>query len=225
MLHLVHPPSAHAFSIISINIRSLPAHTRDLLSDPNFLQAGIMHICETRTAQPPLMLHDLLQLPSAFIPVGDGSPGSALFVHPTLHPFLRPDLNRAVHLAHVDILTAVLHDIALIFVYRSPARPLHSAITSIEEAVSAASHITPRVFLMGDFNVNLLCDDARSASWLQRMQSIGMQQLLRVQPTHDNGAMLDHIWASPAAAHVSRACGVLDVIWSDHKAVVCDVHM
>jgi hypothetical protein len=203
-------------------VRSLAAHLQDVCSDATLLQAGVLHVSEVRMRPAPLALGDLLLLPHAHVP-HDATPGSAVLVHPRLQPHVAAALTSTTSLPHVEIIRIVVGDVAMLFVYRAPNTPLQLALHDVAAAVAAVAAITRNVLLMGDVNVDLLRADAPASAWRGLMTSLQLRQGLSDRPTHDGRGMLDHIWCSSDLANRSCTCGVLDFVWTDHKAVVCDI--
>ena len=73
--------------------------------------------------------------------------------------------------------------------------------------------------LLGDFNINALCTD--SYSNLRHM--LTNYKLLLSQPTHLDGALLDHAYIADSFSGHKTTVVIKNIYFSDHDAVILQI--
>ena len=73
--------------------------------------------------------------------------------------------------------------------------------------------------LFGDFNINALCTDTYST--LRHM--LTNYKLLVSQPTHLDGALLDHVYIADSFSAHKTTVVIKTIYFSDHDAVILHI--
>ena len=73
--------------------------------------------------------------------------------------------------------------------------------------------------LFGDFNRNALCTDSYSNLW----HMLTNYKLLVSQPTHLDGALLDHVYIADSFSARKTTVVIKTIYFSDHDAVILHI--
>lgn len=215
------------------NVRSLPLHFPDILTDYNARASDILLITETRIPvrynSQDLQSSDFFCVYSPSQPDNFSSPGFA-----NVCAYIRrsaTDIRLTLHSSRVREFSDIncyrlerksMPPIFLIAVYRSPSNADFSAFLSdLAEVIAVAADTEnsglPSLFLCcGDFNINVLEASPRLQQLETFMQSAGCSLLSRA-PTTRYGSCLDHIWIQSSNTAASARIG--ESYWSDHMPV------
>ena len=97
-------------------------------------------------------------------------------------------------------------------------RPPNSSSLFLRNMKSWIDEKNPDI-LFGDFNVNALCTD--SYSNLRHM--LTNYKLLVSQPTHLDGALLDHVYIADSFSAHKTTVVIKTIYFSDHDAVILHI--
>ena len=97
-------------------------------------------------------------------------------------------------------------------------RPPNSPSLFLQNMKSWIDKKTPDI-LLGDFNINALCTD--SYSNLRHM--LTNYKLLVSQPTHLDGALLDHVYIADSFSGPKTTVVIKNIYFSDHDAVILHI--
>ena len=176
-------------TIALLNVRSLNAKLPDILSDNNMACASILCFCETWLSEShaPLQIfnhHTILRCDRQ----SDNNKGGVLM---SIDPHIKVTNTSTFCIGNCieGIVTKLMFpnasEVRLVLIYRSPSSPLNALVSNLSTIISQLSMSTLPILIMGDFNVDLLCDSTNN-TLLQMMLTNGFTQLVN-SPTNDSG--------------------------------------
>ena len=216
------------FKIFHANIRSLNAN-----GDSFFSFLGSLHdmpeifcLSETWLSENTMGLYSCKGY-SSFHTVGPGNGrgrGVSVFVDDRMSAVRLPELsvsNDTIETCAVKVTYNTLN-IIVICIYRPHSDSIPNFTSSLCEILSNSLLSQQKIFLLGDFNVNLLSDENNNILFKTELQSLAFASLIS-KPTRfppDNSSslpsLLDHIWTN-SMFNCSSGIVLTDV--SDHSPI------
>ena len=190
------------------NCRSLQKHIGDVKNDIYQVNVSVLALCETRVynAQakyniPGFKLHCSDRLTSTH--------GMAVY---------SKDQGLSVTTAIVqgiDLSVVMMDNLNVLFLYCPPKLATVARLAHVMTQLQANGTFQKQTILMGDFNQNVLGDNASVTRYLT--ENYNFTQLLNT-PTTDHGTCIDHIYINfmPTMLH---SYGTLESYYSDHKPI------
>ena len=216
------------FTILQLNIRSLPAHFNELLCTLRELpkQPDIIFLCETWLSDVSNSLYEIDGYSSfhEYRTTKNGG-GVSLYINSLLNPKYNPDIsvidNNFEFLGTSLIINNKLFNI--LSCYRPPAGNVNSFI---EKLYSILENLKGNVIIAGDQNICLLhaYNSNDSCKFLNLMVSNGFS-LCNNRPTRinyqniHNSSLIDHIWTNVNIS-LCKSYNLSNVIISDHMPIV-----
>jgi hypothetical protein len=222
-------PTDDSFSIGSININSLITKMSDfsVVLDNNGWNFNIFGISESRCHK--YQPHSLLNLPHYHDPVISYTSGMGDLHRVGLALYIRDDIafNRRIDLESRNIECIWIQfrlgnqKILLGQIYRHPSST-NVWFDDFSDMMDSVYYENCNVFLMGDFNLDLIGQQGYVRNWMSLYRSYQLFQLITL-PTHvlpsRNGTLIDHIYTNSSHLVCNTyvpMCGI-----SDHYPVVC----
>ncbi|XP_028418500.1 uncharacterized protein LOC114543885 [Dendronephthya gigantea] len=214
-LYMLNPTD---LKICYLNARSLHKHIEDIRKDINYTSADILIFTETRFREedPGEMYaiegHELFRNDDVS---NLNRPYHGTAVYSKLPMIIRYPCARNCHGIEVTIMKMVERpDLIIIGIYRSPTLALSSLLAAISTTLE--EHPSPRVIIIGDFNVNWLDEIERRSLYNLMINTNGLEQLI-TSSTTDNGTLIDHLYTNLIEKDIQA--GTLETYFSDHKAI------
>ena len=104
--------------------------------------------------------------------------------------------------------------IIVISVYRPPSTPIDVFMNNMLEIIAQFQNVP--TCIVGDFNEDVSITSNTCCFTMLRLQ--GFQQMVN-KPTHDSGAIIDHVYVSQTVntiKQMSQGC-----YYSDHDCIIC----
>ena len=194
-------------SVVSLNIRSLFKHQRDLLADYKVLQKDVICLQETWLHLEQEKNYCLAEHTSNFASVGKGK---------GLATFSKAQVEGNVSLVDINttfqLMTTQIKGISIISVYVS-SNSLN--LDSVVEFISQSQ--TEKCIIMGDFNFTPNTSNAIT----KQLQARNFVQLIK-SPTHKDGNILDHVYVSEALSD-SVSTDLHYTNYSDHQGLFVNI--
>ena len=112
------------------------------------------------------------------------------------------------------IKTCTHPNLTIIGVYRSPKVPISQLCSALRDIVH--DNASEKSVIIGDFNVNWLCETDRRPLCNAMIRDNTCVQLISDYTT-DNRTLIDHIYCKTTSQIVNS--GILETYFSDHKAI------
>ena len=206
----------NTFRLSHLNIRSLKSHYKDLASDSFLLKSDILGISETWFPHRGFILPELPafeEYNQFFASAGRGK-GVGLLVNDKMKVLY----TEKICLKSYQLLKAVLEDLSVIVIYRSPATNSHAML--IQSLIALIPDTSPTV-IMGDFNIDPKRDAAEYNNLVSAMGSRGFVQII-TRATHIKGHILDHMYLR----NIPNIDWQLHhPYWSDHDATCLQANL
>lgn len=217
--------------LVHLNIRSLLANIEEVRSD--LLDGSIDIVALSETWLHSQCSDSLLQVPNynlfrhdrlTKVPNGKTKRGGgiAVYIKTDFDVKLWPSLsvsNADLELFCVSCKLGSNKRINLFIVYRPPTGKLQAAIDFLNDSISEVRRQTSGdVVVMGDFNVDLLCNNAQSRSLTLFSTTSRINQLIEspTRITSTTNSLIDHIYTD--ITHLSSK-GTLDYSITDHLPI------
>ena len=194
-------------SIVSMNVRSLVKHQRDVLADYKVLQKDVICLQETWLYPEQEKNNSLADYTSNFASVGKGK---------GLATFTKPPVEGNVSLVDIhttfQLMSTQVKGIMLISVYIS------SNCSNLEAVVEFLSqNSSDKCIIMGDFNFT----PDSSNIITRQLQAWNIFQLIK-SPTHKDGNILDHVYVSKSLSALVSA-DIHYIYYSDHQGLFINI--
>jgi exonuclease III len=198
-------------SILSLNTRSLHAHMDDILNDYDTMQSNILCLQETYMA---LCLQNK-QFPNHNCISSYITHGVMILVkkHVTILEHIHFEEN------NVEMVLAKVFfngsKIAILNLYVAP----HATFSNILNVLSNALdhlHLNETIVIVGDFNIDMLQNNARTKELENYMCKYSFRFLLN-NTSHVQNTLIDHVWSNVPISQYNVF--ILDTYWSDHDTI------
>ena len=111
------------------------------------------------------------------------------------------------------IKTVNYEEVNIIAVYRSPHISLTQLCSALQNIIGNNNNSN---IIIGDFNVNWLCETERQSLYNVMVRDYGYRQLI-TNCTTDNNTLIDHLYTN--VVNMKTSSGNLETYFSDHKAI------
>ena len=214
------------FSLLHINARSLQKNYDDLnilLSSLVSFKFSAIGITETwfHSNSPPIFDIDEYDLIRADRNTGRGG-GVAIYLHNKLKFRKRPNLHiEGAEDIFIEIITENDKNIIIGVVYRPPNHPIDTFLNDLDVSLHNISQENKYVYLMGDFNIDLLSsiNQHTSSHFLNILSSFSfyphINKHTRITPT--SSTLIDNIFSNVIDQHSLN--GILYYDISDHLPI------
>ena len=210
-----------ALKLCYLNARSLHKHIQDIRKDFNYPSAHVTIFTDTRfTPTDPnemyrvddfeLFRNDSLSIANGRRPYG----GTAVYSRVPFVPGY-PHSHNVNGIEFTIIKISNLPNLTIIGVYRSPKVPISQLCSASREVV--CDDASEESVIIGDFNVNWLCETDRRPLYNVMIRDKRSVQLISDYTT-DNKTLIDHIYCKTTSQSVISS-GILETYFSDHKAI------
>jgi exonuclease III len=198
-------------SILSLNTCNLHAHMNDILNDYDTMQSDILCLQETYMT----LCMQNKQFPNHNCISSYITHGVMILVkkHVTILEHMHfEEKNVEMVLARV-----IFHEseIAILNLYAA----LHATLPNILNVVSNALqhlHLNETIIILGDFNVDMLQNSARTKELENYMCNYSLRFLLD-KINHVQNTLIDHVWSNVPISQYTLF--ILDTYWSDHDTI------
>ena len=157
--------------------------------------------------------------------------GVSLFIKECLDYHVRKDLNVANDCTEAIFIELETHipqsnNVVIGTVYRPPNSDILSFLTNMKKILSALEREKKYVYIMGDFNINLLYIDKhlQTSEFLEMMYSYFSYFPLINKPTRVNketATLIDNILCNVFKSNIVSDSGILFTDVSDHLPIFC----
>ena len=216
--------SSNNTTVLHQNVRSLRKHIIDIKHEGAILSADVLLFTECHLSNTPSTeeLHIngynvFLNLPTHCVSASNSSHGIAVYTKENIVNTKQQSLNSNNVEITITTINTKSGSIQIIAIYRAPTVPMHSFLQALKKLFTV---IVPSIqtLIMGDFNVDLLQDNADKNKLLSFLvKSKNFKQIINDATTNYNSC-LDHIYVNISSGDIVSS-GILESFFSDHKAV------
>lgn len=124
---------------------------------------------------------------------------------------------------YVEMCAVEIDSVCVIGVYRPPGNlSLDDFIEELYRRLNNSGVSRKRVYILGDFNVDLLVDTNKSRQLCDMMNSLFFHQLVSIPTriTHSTETLIDNIWSNNL---LFKNTGVFTIDVTDHFPIFCCV--
>ena len=214
--------NTNSLSLCCLNINSLPKNfltfSTQCLSNLKFT-FDVLGFVETKLSDNIEHLYNIPSYSKYTLNSKRNSGGLAVFFKNNLNVKLRHDLNR--QLLFIETLFIEIENkrknIVCGIVYRRPNTSKFQFINELESILSLLERENKYIYLMGDFNINLLTKNEDSTDqFVNLMHSFNLLSTINkpTRVTHTSATVIDHIWTN-AYANITHN-GIIYDFTSDH---------
>jgi exonuclease III len=198
-------------SILSLNTRNLHAHMDDILNDYDTMQSDILCLQETYMT----LCMQNKQFPNHNCISSYITHGVMILVkkHVTILEHIHFEENNV----EMVLAKVFLHEseIAILNLYVAP----HATFSNILNVLSNALdhlHLNETIVIVGDFNIDMLQNNARTKELENYMCKYSLRFLLN-NINHVQNTLIDHVWSNVPISQYNVF--ILDTYWSDHDTI------
>ena len=208
---IVEPNNNHMFSMLSININSIPRNLNYFITtclDTIDFKFDILSFCETKLNDDIEQLYIIENYNKFTNNTSRKSGGIALFIKNIYSDILeRSDLRRSSNFLEslfVEIkdnkLCNINSSILVGSLYRRPNSNLNDFLDELEIIINLVNIENKKLYLLGDFNINLFNydSDAQVRRFVNLMHSNNMFNVINksTRVTSTSATLIDHIWTN-----------------------------
>jgi exonuclease III len=197
--------------ILSLNMCNLNAHMNDILNDCDTMQSDVLCLQETYMT----LCMQNTQFPnfnciSSYITHG-------VMILVKKHIAILDHMHFEEQNVEMVLARVIFHEsqIAILNLYAAP----HATFTNIVTVLSKALHhlhMNETIIILGDFNVDMLQNNARTKKLENYMCNYNLRFLLD-KINHVQNPLIDHVWSNVPIAQYKVF--ILDTYWSDHDTI------